>query len=54
MAELDTMQTVIKQVGIQAVAVVALKEQDTGPIIGANKANVGQAFRPRHGRPALR
>ena len=45
------MQTAIMQVAIQeaTVAVIAMKEADTGPTTDANIASVGKAHRPRHG-----
>ena len=51
----DSMQTAITQVPIQTatVAVMALKEADTGTRC-ANLANAAEAYRLRHGRPALR
>ena len=44
MAALDTMQTAITQVAIQAAStvVMALKGADTGPTTGTNMANVGE------------
>ena len=49
MAELDSMQTVIMQVAIKAatVAVMALREADTGPTTGTNILNVEEAHIPR-------
>ena len=56
MVELDSMQTAITQVPIQAAkaVVMALKEAATGPSTGTNLANMGEVHRPRHGRPALK
>ena len=56
MVGLDSMQMAVMQVAIQAaiVAVMSLKEADTGPTTGVNMAKAGEMHRPRHGGPALR
>ena len=55
MAELDSLQTAITQVAMQASAVrlKALKEAET-TITGINMANEAEVHRPRNGGPALR
>ena len=56
MAESEVIQTVVKQVAIQAAmaAVMAIREEDAGHPSGTNMLNSGEAHRQRQDAPTLR
>ena len=56
MAESEAIKAAITQTAIQAAttSVMVLREADMRPASSTNTANLGEAKRPRHGRPALR
>ena len=56
MAESEKIQAGVMHVAIQVATVIlmALREGDAGPTSGASTANVGEACRHRHGKPALK
>ena len=56
MAGSQAIQTVVIQVAVQAttVAVITLREADTGPTSGSNTSTAGEVHRTRNDRPVLR
>ena len=54
MAESEAIQTAVMQAAIQpsTVAVMALREADSGPTSGTSTKNIEEACRQRSGRPA--